>query len=351
MSVKVCFVYPWATFGGVERVLLNRLIAFKNYAPEVMADIIFLNNSAGLSSLQQAIKAHGIKAGVFVSQDFESYYDLIFCIDCPQAFEICKRQKLRYLVECHTSYPENRQYLQNLPSNCEGIIVPSQIFGKKIRYELGNTTFPINELRNFVPWDIDFIRVDSNSRRPKWNLKPILFFGRMDKLKDPLSLLDAFLLLEQKRPQEFMIILCGPQSNEIDIQQEIENRQITSKVILLPPVPFLSTNQLLEMVRDAGGIFVSPSRGESYGLSAAEAISSGMPVLLSNIDEHLFLVNGFESLLTYKLGNIEELSTSIENVFDNNHAAKTAAVSLRDRFSAQSFIDDWKQLLSSLRLS
>ena len=42
MQTRVCFIYPWATFGGVERVLLNRVLAFKHYLPEISVDIYFI---------------------------------------------------------------------------------------------------------------------------------------------------------------------------------------------------------------------------------------------------------------------------------------------------------------------
>ena len=40
MTTKICFTYPWATFGGCERVFINRAIAF-TYFPEVRIDFFF----------------------------------------------------------------------------------------------------------------------------------------------------------------------------------------------------------------------------------------------------------------------------------------------------------------------
>lgn len=51
MKIRVCFIYPWATFGGVERVLLNRALAFKRHLPEIMVDFYFLRDAGGLAAI------------------------------------------------------------------------------------------------------------------------------------------------------------------------------------------------------------------------------------------------------------------------------------------------------------
>lgn len=351
MQTRVCFIYPWATFGGVERVLLNRALAFKKYLPLIKADFYFLHDSGGLLPLAAAINQYGLESISSIVYSLDKNYDLAFIIDCPQAIDFCVQRSQRYVVECHTSYEENRSYISNLPDSCERVITPSAIFSNLIRNEFPQLKARVSELRNFVPWDIEEFSVIADSNFPKWTRKPILFFGRLDRLKDPLSLLNAFQILERRRKGEFMLLFCGPMSHEIDLKKEISERSLDSFSVVLPSISFAAAGRLFSALSKSGGLFVSPSKGESFGLSAAEAISSLVPVVLSDISAHVNLVSGFEKMFTYPIGDDAQLSMRIESVFDNyNNACEYVAVA-RKSFSATSFIDDWKLLLEELEIA
>lgn len=124
MPIKACFVYPWATFGGIERVLLNRAIAFKSLADNrVEMDVCFLRNAGALKAFEQAITAYKLEKQVRIVASLDGrQYDVISLIDCPQAFFLCKTRNLSYVVECHTTYPEGRAYLKKLDSRCKGCL-------------------------------------------------------------------------------------------------------------------------------------------------------------------------------------------------------------------------------------
>lgn len=348
MKIRVAFVYPWATFGGCERILLNRALAFKNYHPETLVDFYFLNDSGGLASFSSALSRYELNATTSIVSSLDRDYDLISLIDCPQAINLCVKQ--RYIVECHTSYAENRRYLGELPLSCQQVVTPSPSFSSVIQKEFPSISIPISELRNFVPWDINPVP-HLHNYLPHWCRKPILFFGRLDLLKDPLSLLDAFKLLERRRKGEFLLLFCGPRTPEIDIDKEISKRSLDECSVVLPPIPFASAEALLYSVANAGGLLVSPSKGESFGLSVAEAISSLVPVVLSDIKAHRELVRGYESTFTYPSNNTEQLSLRIESVFDNYKNVHNALENIRPNFSASTFIEDWKNLLGKLGIS
>lgn len=348
MQTRVCFVYPWATFGGVERVFINRALAFKYYLPQVHVDLYFLHDAGGLHCLIAALAEYDLNETASVVYSLDAEYDLVFLIDCPQAIELCTQKKQRYVMECHTSYANNRRYLAHLPTTCERIITPSSVFSRLIGSEYSELKNKIRELRNFVPWDINYTTAPLGNFLPPWTRKPILFFGRLDNLKDPVSLLDAFKLLNNRRPNEFMLILCGPKTPDIDINTEIENRVLEGMTVVLPPIPFASANDLLSSVAHLGGVFVSPSKGESFGLSAAEAISALLPVVLSDIEPHLELLKEDHAIFSYPLGNTKQLSLCIESIFENYSNACQRVNLLRGAFSANAFVEDWKHLCSEL---
>lgn len=350
MASKVCFVYPWATFGGVERVLLNRLTAFATAALDLDVELVFLHDAGGLPALRDYIHRHGLSAGVRIDPGFSPAagdHDLVFCIDAPQAIDTCHRRQVPYVVECHTSYADNRLYLRSLPASCRAVLTPSALFSERIRNELPPTHAPrVSELRNFVPWEHG--RSADVPRFPAWTRRPLLFFGRMDDLKNPLALLDAFQRIETERPGEFMLVFCGPASGELDLLHEIQQRGLNAHVVVLPAVPFASAAALFDMLAAARGVFVSPSRGESFGLSAAEALGAGVPVVLSDLAEHRFLVRGHEDHFTYPQGQPAALAEKALRVLDDYESAVQAACVLRERFSTAIFLDDWQMLMQRL---
>lgn len=350
MAFRICFVYPWATQGGVERVFLNRILAFQRNSPHLEVDLLFLHDSGGAEPLRSALKRHSIdERRVSISADFakDVAYDLVFCVDCPQAFDMCERRGFRYVAECHTSYLENRKYLRHLPAACERIIVPSELFGDRLRKELPeHISQKLVILRNFIPWDV--VQTHENFRRPGWVRTPLLFFGRMDKHKNPLMLLDALALLEQRKDHRFFVLLCGTQVPEIDLQKAILKRGLHAQVMQLPPVPFSSTNEWLKLVKDLNGIYISPSLGESFGLAAAEAISVGMPVLLSDIAEHRFLVNSHEDDFLFPLDSVAILADKIVNIRNKYTECSVLMEQERKRFSSDVFMNDWLAMLEGL---
>jgi len=348
MQTRVCFLYPWATLGGVERMLLSRALAFQKFLPSVRVEFYFLRDSGGLAPLQYAIRRYDLEATTSIVHSLEGNYDCVFIIDCPQAIELCVQRSLRYVVECHTSYTANRAYLAKLPDSCEKVITPSSLFRHRIEREFPNLCGRVGELRNFVPWDIDISESGAEQVLPSWARRPILFLGRLDRLKDPVALLDALQILETRRPEEFMALFCGPKSPDIDIDHEIHRRTLGSLAVTLPAIPFASAGRLLMSVSRSRGIFVSPSKGESFGLSAAEAICSLVPVVLSDIKAHLNLIDGCDNEFTYPLGDANQLSARIESVFDNYDVAYESLTSARSKLSASSFIEDWMRIVREL---
>lgn len=347
MLRKIAFIYPWATHGGVEKVMLTRA-KLLNDTGIYQIDVLFTHDTGAAKTITAALsdcKNTNVKI-VNLNYLQDQNYHYIFCIDFPSALEFCHAKKLKYFSECHTPYKDNRAYLSNIPDSCLAILFPSKLFMEKLKPELKKTPCPHLLLRNFVAWDHAHHEADSIPTLPSWSRRPILFLGRMDKLKNPLELLDAFVSLKARDAEKYMLLLCGPQSSEIDINTELARRGLIGDSVVLPPVPFSKVDKLLIAVSKANGIFISPSTGESFGLSASEAISSDIPVVLSNIEAHRYLVSPREKEFTYTLHDACQLSEKIEFISKNYAQSKALLSELKEKFSAHAFMSDWDELLS-----
>ncbi|OKB68760.1 hypothetical protein BHU62_01560 [Serratia marcescens] len=346
MLRKIAFIYPWATHGGVEKVMLTRA-RLLNDASTYQVDLLFTHDSGAAKAITTAlsdcknVNVKIINFDYLLTQD----YSLIFCIDFPAALTFCHTHKLKYVAECHTAYKENRAYLNKIPDSCSAILCPSTFFMKQLEPELHKDACPLLLLRNFVPWDHVTLEPHTIPSLPKWSRRPVLFLGRMDKLKNLTELLDAFVMLKERYAEKYMLVLCGPQSSEINLSAELESRNLVGDTVSLPPVPFLNVDKLLLAISHANGIFVSPSTGESFGLSASEAICADVPVILSNIEAHNYLVATRENEFTYSLHDARQLSEKIASIADNYAQSKASLSALKEKFSAHAFMNDWDELL------
>ena len=99
-------------------------------------------------------------------------------------------------------------------------------------------------------------------------------------------------MLERCTPGRYFGLVVGPEVPGYDMALRIERAGLRGKVVQMPPLSFLKTSAFLAGWRDRGGVMISPSFGESFGLAAAESIAADIPVLLSALPEHSELVGG-----------------------------------------------------------
>lgn len=348
MQRRIAFIYPWATFGGVEKVMLTRA-KLLNQSGLYAIDLLFTHDSGAASTIISALSLCDNVEVKIVNLDYlaKKNYSCIFCIDFPAALEYCHEHNLKYYAECHTPYKENREYLNSIKKSCSGILFPSEFFLQEVSTELHQPKCSLAVLHNFIPWD-QYSNDNEIPSLPHWTKKPILYLGRMDKLKNPCELLDAFLILKERSNNQHMLVFCGPKSHELDIIQEVKARGLMGDTIILPPIPFVQVDKLFKAISYADGIFVSPSTGESFGLSASEAICSDIPVVLSNIEAHCYLVSNKESEFIYSLHNPAELAEKIEFISSDYNKIRDSLVRLKDKFSSAVFIKVWEDLLKAV---
>lgn len=338
MPARVAFVYQAATAGGVERVFLNRGEALLRRYPELEIEVYFYQDWGGAGPFAQHIRQQGLSGRFRVVPAFEpGRYSAIFPVDTPQVVLDHPSIAPRLLFECHTPYPRNRAYLQEWQHRLERLIVPSSGFGEVIAAECPALAGKITVVRNFVPiWTPPKERIDA----PAWTGPVFLHFGRIDTNKNVTELLDA---LDSTRQANALVMICGQVDPGFDLAQAIDRRKLRARVLVLPPVPFARGRLLLQLLRERRGVFVSCSKGESFGLSAAEAMTAGLPVILSDIAPHATLVGGRREFL-YPLGDVRELALKMAAAIDQYERLSSTCVELAKEFSEEAFLTDWQRL-------
>jgi D-inositol-3-phosphate glycosyltransferase len=145
-----------------------------------------------------------------------------------------------------------------------------------------------------APPGVDLVRFqprDADRLRRKLKLvgrRVVLFAGRLEPLKGPDTLLDAFATLLQRvdLPEPVQLLFVGDVSSDgaqVDQRGELEERSRTlgvrDKVCFLGAQP----QDRLALLYCLADVVVMPSHSESFGLVALEAQACGTPVIAASV--------------------------------------------------------------------
>lgn len=339
-------IYQYCTFGGVERVILNRAEAFRKHKHDVKLTVGYLFDTGALESFNAYIQAQGLNnylATYIIDDHFHEdidQYDLIFVIDTPQVLDKLIGQDNVY-VECHTHYQENRQYLREIPKNIGGILVPSNSFKSLITNEFPNLP-PITVLPHPVPEA--FFNTTMPATQKTFTQQPLTYFGRLDNLKnfnEANRLFDFFV-----EDETVMYIIIGNGADDEALINSFTQTNKLRKILLRGNISFNQAPELIRFVKLHRGIFISPSKGESFGLSAAEFMCGGVPVLLSDIPAHRELVENDENFL-YPLGDLLTAKAKLENQIALWDTVSELVGRYAIKFRGEAFITAWHGLFGS----
>jgi glycosyltransferase involved in cell wall biosynthesis len=105
----------------------------------------------------------------------------------------------------------------------------------------------------------------------------VLFLGALERRKGVDTLLDAFAAVARARP-DVQLLLAGSGSLEAELKARAAREQVAERVELLGRVGREDVPGLLR----SSTLLALPSLGEPFGMSALEALASGLPVVATN---------------------------------------------------------------------
>jgi len=187
----------------------------------------------------------------------------------------------------------------------------------------------------------------TNTFRKKFNLSSssriILFLGRLQKIKNPSLLVQAFTLLQSKIPN-LQLIFAGPDEGEQSkLEQLIQKLNLNSTVIFTGILSGLQKSMALK----SADILVLPSHDEPFGLVLLEALAAGTPIAVSETvglaDEFVKAKAGEKFSLTPN-----SLANAINKILtDKNYSAKIVLNGqklLREKFTTQKIAEQLEKI-------
>lgn len=245
--------------------------------------------------------------------------------------KVCKKLKIRHIITLR-NYPKEdiltrmnfikgrialHNHLKALLS-CENVICCSKTICEKMSNDYPKKKFLY--IQNGV--DIDkFKRVDDKTKimlKKKYDLnnnkKIFISTGSFIQRKRIEETIKGFI----KSKNAGILLLLG----DGNLFSELKNRYQDYKNII-----FYGKSSNVEELLQLSDVFISSSESEGLPNGVIEAIACGLPVILSNIPQHVEILEELTKAgRCYELGNIDELSNlindnSLINNEDINHSA------------------------------
>lgn len=174
--------------------------------------------------------------------------------------------------------------------------------------------------RRVVQNAADFDRVDSaiSDLPPARNGSTfdMVSVGRLEKVKDPMTLLAAFRRIGDERSR---LALVGAGSLEADLRREIEASRLQDRVELTGLIP--RDDVFTRCAR--ADLFVSASHGEGLPVAVIEAMATGCPVVLSDIPPHREVAEGVDYVPFVPPGDVDGFAREIEQFRSMSPDART----------------------------
>jgi trehalose synthase len=281
--------------------------------------------------------------------------DIVFVHDPQPIALIKKRAGNKWLWRCHidVSNPDARvwKFLMDFITRYDSTVFSAPSFSRRLpirQFLISPSIDPLSDKNKELPPEI----IDAVLR--KYNIqkdKPILTqISRFDRLKDPLGVIEAYLLV--KKYIDCQLILAGggatddPEGLKVLDEVRLKAKQDKDIHILLLPQNDIEVNAL----QRASTVLVQKSLKEGFGLTVSEALWKAKPIVASNVGGiPLQVKHKYSGLLCH---SIEGAAFAIKQLLNNPAYAeklgKNGKEHIRNNFLITRHIKDYLLLFLSL---
>lgn len=175
-----------------------------------------------------------------------------------------------------------------------------------------------------------------------------VFVGRLDPQKELHWLISAFEKVVRQIP-DALLVLVGDGSLKAQHKELVARRGLDGHVVFTGRLPGESVVKWLQ----AGDLFTMVSAIEGLPCSLIEAMSAGLPSVLSNIPAHTQLVdNEVEGIIT-TLGDEESIARGLVRVLNDRPGGRRMGTNARARilaqFSTPKVVDCYEKMFDQCR--
>lgn len=313
-SLKILYFYKFCVLGGVTTQLANRLKFLRHHSEVHFA---FLEDYGGASAFEGYEHVRILGTVEEIKSYIAAYnFDVIISIDTYELYEALGPVEEGKVIihEVHTTYSEPLQKLahskDSLPFHY--VITPSA-YMKGYLHSIGIVgAFHIN---NCLDTDLFQYEADTEQRPAT-----ILWVGKLDDHKNWSSYLNIAGKLNARMPElQFMLVGGYTAPDEIKNQLMVKVEQQGIKHFKwISKVDYDEMHSYYSSVAQSGGIYVSTTINESFGMTVLEAMACRCPVVVPSVGALPELLDGPLNVSLYESGNEAECVDRLITLLERN---------------------------------
>lgn len=162
-------------------------------------------------------------------------------------------------------------------------------------------------------------------------------------------LIEAMSLLKERGINNFIMHFVGSGESESMLKKMVKEKGLNSYVVFEGN----KTQDFLHEHLCDYDLFIQPSRNEGFGLTIAEAVAAGLPVLVSNLEGPMEIIGNGRYGMSFESGNIKDLADKLQIILGGGYdyrlvdKAYQHVVEKYDvRRTAKRYIEEYKKILS-----
>lgn len=337
--MRLLYFYRYSILGGVSTQLANRLRAAGDKTEMHFA---FLHDYGGRSVFGNHPWIHFPTS----SQEMRALvrarsYDAVLVIDTPEAFPAVRDAGFTGAVinEVHTT-TSNIAYLSSLHGErMSAFLAPSRYLCRRIEQEFG---FAGEVACHWAPNCLDTgafrpIAIAAVPRR-----KVLLWVGKLDDHKNWRGFLEAGRRLLDRR-DDFELWLAGGETAPNPVAEEMLDvaceLRLLDRLRWLQRVEYRAMPTLYSLVSASGGLTVSTSCDESFGMTVAESLACGCPAVAAAVGALPEILAGPLAAGLYPFFEEDALVATVEKLLDDaaerSQMAQFGRESIVERFGIE----------------
>ncbi len=157
--------------------------------------------------------------------------------------------------------------------------------------------------------DIEFIHSVENHCNERYDA---IYVGRLYGGKGIFDLIKAWKLVVSRDKDARLVVIGGTDANEQKPHELVNELGLSNNVVFKG---YVSDKEVVEYLKSAK-VFVLPSKMEGWGISVAEAVTCGLPVILYSIQSLYENFSDYNGAFFVPTGNIEALAKTILHVLN-----------------------------------
>jgi glycosyltransferase involved in cell wall biosynthesis len=254
--------------------------------------------------------------------------DLIAVIDTAEYLDAVHDLEVPVLLEVHTTTDRGLAYLEGRSALGDRVLVPSEASARLLRARFGLEA-RVEVVGNVVDGDV-FTPGPPDGALPG---RPILgWVGKLDAHKNWEAFLELGALLVQEGADVELWMVGGSTAHPPAVRGLLETSaalELSDRLRWLPRVPYAGMPGFHRAVAASGGVVVSTTKNESFGMSVAEALLSGAPVVAPRVGALPELApEDAPYLALHPPGDIARATRSVAALLGPERAAATGLLAL-----------------------